>query len=146
MRSCRANSASGIARPADSEGLTPAAVAQPTVEPAHRSGRVRPLATTGLQRHPSLPDVPTLVEAGYKGFDAVQWYGVVGPAGMPAPLVRHYNDTLGQVLRAADLKDKLTAEAIDPMPMTPAAFGQYIRAEVERWTVLARERKITLED
>ncbi len=114
--------------------------------PHIRSGRVRPLATTGLQRHPSLPDVPTLVEAGYKGFDAVQWYGVVGPAGMPAPLVRHYNDTLGQVLRAADLKDKLTAEAIDPMPMTPAAFGQYIRAEVERWTVLARERKITLED
>ena len=54
--------------------------------------------------------------------------------------------SLGQVLRAADLKDKRTAEAIDPMPMTPAAFGQYIRAEVGRWTVLARERKITLED
>jgi tripartite-type tricarboxylate transporter receptor subunit TctC len=114
--------------------------------PHIRSGRVRPLAVTGLQRHPSLPDVPTLIESGFKGFDAVQWYGVVGPPGMSPALVRHYNDTLGQVLRATDLKDKLTAEAIDPLPMTPAAFGQYIRAEVERWTILARERRITLDD
>ncbi|MBU6195540.1 MAG: tripartite tricarboxylate transporter substrate binding protein [Burkholderiales bacterium] len=114
--------------------------------PHIRSGRVRPLAVTGLQRHPSLPDVPTLIESGFKGFDAVQWYGVVGPPGMSPALVRHYNDTLGQVLRASDLKDKLTAEAIDPLPMTPAAFGQYIRAEVERWTILARERRITLDD
>lgn len=114
--------------------------------PHIRSGRVKPLAVTGLQRHPSLPEVPTLVESGFKGFDAVQWYGVVGPAGMPVGLVRHLNETLGQVLRSPDLKDKLTTEAIDPMPMSPTAFGQYIRSEVDRWTQLARERRITLED
>ena len=56
--------------------------------PHIRSGRVRPLAVTGLKRHPQFKDVPTLDESGFKGFDAQQWYGVVGPAGMPAPIVR----------------------------------------------------------
>jgi tripartite-type tricarboxylate transporter receptor subunit TctC len=55
--------------------------------PHIRSGRVRPLAVTGLQRHPLFKDVPTLDEAGFKGFDAQQWYGVVGPAGCPRPMV-----------------------------------------------------------
>ena len=114
--------------------------------PHIRSGRIRPLATTGAQRHPNLPDVPTLVESGFKGFDAVQWYGVVGPAGIPADTVRHLNATLNEALRSPDLKDKLVTEAVEPTPMTPAAFGAHIRAEITRWTTLARERQIQLED
>ncbi|MES2954587.1 MAG: tripartite tricarboxylate transporter substrate binding protein, partial [Pseudomonadota bacterium] len=68
--------------------------------PHIRSGRVRPLAVTGLQRHPQFKDLPTLDESGFKGFDAQQWYGVVGPAGMPASIVKQLNDTLATVLRA----------------------------------------------
>jgi len=60
--------------------------------PHIRSGRVRPLAVTGLQRHPQLKDLPTLDESGFKGFDAQQWYGVVGPAGMPVPIVEQLNE------------------------------------------------------
>ena len=73
--------------------------------PHIRSGRVRPLAVTGLVRHPQYKDVPTLDESGFKGFDAQQWYGVVGPAGMPAALVKLLNDSLGLVLAAPDLRD-----------------------------------------
>lgn len=113
--------------------------------PHIRSGRVRPLAVTGAQRHPALKDVPTMEEVGFKGFDAVQWYGVVGPAGMPADIVSRLNETLETVLKAPDLRDKLSAEAVEPMPMTAAQFGRYIAEDVARWTTLARKRGIQLD-
>jgi tripartite-type tricarboxylate transporter receptor subunit TctC len=113
--------------------------------PHIRSGRVRPLAVTGNARHPLLKDVPTMVEAGFKGFDALQWYGVVGPAGLPAPVLKTLNETLNAVLTGPDLRDKLAAEAVEPQPMAPEAFAQFIREDIARWTRLARERKIDLD-
>jgi tripartite-type tricarboxylate transporter receptor subunit TctC len=113
--------------------------------PHIRSGRVRPLAVTGNARHPLLKDVPTMVEAGFKGFDALQWYGVVGPAGLPAPVLKTLNETLNAVLTGPDLRDRLAAEAVEPQPMTPEAFAQFIREDIARWTRLARERKIDLD-
>jgi tripartite-type tricarboxylate transporter receptor subunit TctC len=113
--------------------------------PHIRSGRVRPLAVTGLQRHPQFKDVPTLDESGFKGFDAQQWYGVVGPAGMPAPIVKQLNETLATVLRAPDLREKLSVEAVEPQVMTPEQFGNFIKADIARWTQLARARGIQLD-
>jgi tripartite-type tricarboxylate transporter receptor subunit TctC len=113
--------------------------------PHIRSGRVRPLAVTGNARHPLLKDVPTMVEAGFKGFDALQWYGVVGPAGLPAAVLKTLNETLNAVLAGPDLRDKLSAEAVEPAPMTPEAFAQFIREDIARWTKLARDRKIDLD-
>jgi tripartite-type tricarboxylate transporter receptor subunit TctC len=114
--------------------------------PHIRSGRVRPLAVTGLQRNPQLKDVPTLDESGFKGFDAQQWYGVVGPAGMPAPIVKQLNDTLATVLKAPDMREKLSVEAIEPQVMTPEQFGDFIRADIARWTQLARAKGIQLDN
>jgi tripartite-type tricarboxylate transporter receptor subunit TctC len=114
--------------------------------PHIRSGRVRPLAVTGMKRHPLFKDLPTLDESGFKGFDAMQWYGVVGPAGMPAPIVKLLNETLVTVLGSPDLRDKLSVEAVEPMPMSAEAFGQYIRADIARWTQLARARNIQLDN
>ena len=113
--------------------------------PHIRSGRVRALAVTGPTRHPLLKDVPTLVEAGFKGFDAMQWYGVVGPAGLPAGVLKTLNESLNTVLTGADLRDKLSAEAVEPTPMTPEAFAKFIREDIARWTTLARARKIDLD-
>ncbi len=113
--------------------------------PHIKSGRVKPLAVTGTQRHPQYRDLPTLEEAGYKGFDAQQWYGVVGPAGLPAPIVRQLNETLAQVLRTPDLRDKLSVEAIEPQPMTPEQFGSFIRTDIARWTQIAKARNIQLD-
>ncbi len=113
--------------------------------PHIRGGRVRALAVTGNQRHPQLKDTPTLEELGYKGFDAMQWYGVVGPAGMPAPIVKQLNDTLNTVLKAPDMRDKLSIEAIEPMPMSPEAFAKFIREDITRWTALAKARGIQLD-
>jgi tripartite-type tricarboxylate transporter receptor subunit TctC len=114
--------------------------------PHVRSGRVRALAITGPERQPTLKDVPTLIEAGFKGFDALQWYGVVGPAGIPEPIVRQLNDTLNVVVKAPDMTTKLESEAVQPMPMTPEQFGSYIKSEVARWTALAKQRDIHVEE
>ena len=113
--------------------------------PHIRSGRVRPLAVTGTRRHPQFPDVPTLDESGYKGFDAQQWYGVVGPAGMPPALVKQLNDTLSTVLTAPDLRERLAVEALEPRTMSPEQFGAYIRADIARWTAVAKARGIQLD-
>lgn len=113
--------------------------------PHIRSGRVRPLAVTGSTRHPLLKEVPTLIEAGFPGFDAQQWYGVMGPAGLPPPVLKTLSDTLAQVLAAPDLRERLAAEAVEPWPMSPEQFGRYVRDDISRWTKLARERGIQLD-
>ena len=114
--------------------------------PHIRSGRMRALAVTGKHRSPQLKDVPTMEEVGFKGFDAMQWYGSVGPAGMPADVVLRLNEAQVAVLKEPDLAEKLAAEAVEPWPMTPEQFGQYIRAEVARWTALAKARNIRLDE
>ena len=113
--------------------------------PHIRSGRVKALAVTGLARHPQFRDLPTLDESGFKGFDAQQWYGVVGPAGLPAPIVRQLNESLATVLRTPDLREKLSVEAIEPTVMSPEQFGEFIKTDIARWTALARARNIQLD-
>jgi len=114
--------------------------------PHIKAGKMRPLAVTGRARHPLLPDVPTFEELGYQGFDGVQWYGIVGPAGMPAPIVTKLNDEINRMLADAAFRERLSAEALEPMPMSPEQFTQYIRDDVARWSRLARERNIQIAD
>ena len=114
--------------------------------PHLRSGRMRALAVTGKARSPLLKDVPTMEEIGFKGFDAMQWYGTVGPAGIAHDIVRRLNETQVAVLKAPDLAEKLAGEAVEPWPMSPEQFGEYIKSEITRWTALARARNIQLED
>jgi tripartite-type tricarboxylate transporter receptor subunit TctC len=114
--------------------------------PHIRANKLKPIAVTGLKRHPLLPDVPTFEESGYKGFDGVQWYGIVGPAKLPPEITRKLNAEINKALAAPALRDRLSGEAIEPMPMTPEQFGAFMRADIARWTALARERHISLDD
>ena len=114
--------------------------------PHIRAKKLRPLAITGLKRHPLVPEVPTFEESGFKGFDGVQWYGIVGPAKMPAEITRRLNAEINRSLASPALRERLSGEAIEPMPMTPEQFGKFIQADIARWSALARERNISLED
>ena len=114
--------------------------------PHLRSGRVRALAVTGHARSAQLKDIPTLEESGFKGFDAMQWYGSVGPAGIADDVVRRLNETQVAVLRDPELREKLSVEAVEPLPMTPEQFGQFIRADIQRWTALAKAKNIRLDE
>jgi len=114
--------------------------------PHIRAGKVKALAVTGTRRHPLLPDVPTFEELGYKGFDGVQWYGIVGPANLPAPIVKRLNEEIDTLLASPDLRERLSAEALEPMPMSPEQFGQYMRDDIARWSRVAKERNIEIRD
>ena len=114
--------------------------------PHVRAGKVRPIAVTGLKRHALLPDLPTFEESGFQGFDGVQWYGIVGPAKLPAEITKRLNAEIGKALATPALRARLSGEAIEPMPMTPEQFGRFIQADIARWSALARERNISLDD
>ena len=114
--------------------------------PHIQAGKVRPLAVTGKSRHRLLPNVPTLEELGYRDFDGVQWYGIVGPAGLPAPVVKRLNEQINRDLADPQLRERLSAEALEPMPMTPEQFGEYMRADIAHWSALARARHIEITD
>jgi len=114
--------------------------------PHIRAGKMKPIAVTGLRRHPLLPDVPTFEELGYKGFDGVQWYGIVGPAGMPAAVTRKLNDEINKAIGTPELQKRLSGEALDVMPMSPEQFGRFMQADIAKWAKLAKDRNITLEN
>ncbi len=114
--------------------------------PHIRAGKIRPLAVTGFERHPLIPGVPTFEESGFKGFDGVQWYGIVGPAKLPEEITKRLNAEINKALASPALRQRLSGEAIDPMPMTPEQFASFIRADIARWSALARERGISLDD
>ena len=114
--------------------------------PHIKGQKMRPLAVTGLKRHPLLPEVPTIEESGFKGFDGVQWYGIVGPAKLPAEVTSRLSAEINKALASRSLQERLAAEAIEPMPMTPGQFARFIEAEIARWGAMAKERKIQLDD
>jgi tripartite-type tricarboxylate transporter receptor subunit TctC len=114
--------------------------------PHIKAGKMRPLAVTGMKRHPLLPDVPTFEELGYKGFDGVQWYGIVGPANLPLAIVTMLNAEINKMLADPQFAERLSGEALQPMPMTPAQFGQYMRDDIAKWTKVAKDRNIEITD
>jgi len=114
--------------------------------PHIRAGKIKPLAVTGFERHPLIPGVPTFEESGFKGFDGVQWYGIVGPTKLPQEITKRLNAEINKALASPALRQRLSGEAIDSMPMTPEQFASFIRADIARWRALARERGISLDD
>lgn len=110
----------------------------PTVIPHVRSGRLRALAVSSLQRLAALPDVSTVAESGYPGFEADQWYGIVAPAGTPAARVAQLNAEINKALALPDVAQQLAVEGATPVPGTPQSFGDLIRREIPRWAEVAK--------
>jgi tripartite-type tricarboxylate transporter receptor subunit TctC len=104
-----------------------------TAVPHVQSGKVRALGVTGAKRADALPEVPTIAEAGVKGFDANNWYGVLVPAKTPRPIINRLNKEVVAVLNMPDVKKILFASGLDAAPSTPEAFGAYIKSEKDKW-------------
>ncbi|MEY4749717.1 MAG: hypothetical protein RIQ60_1931 [Pseudomonadota bacterium] len=103
-----------------------------------RSGRLRALAVSGVKRLASLPDVPTVAESGYAGFEADQWYGVVAPAGTSVDVVARLNSEIHRALAQPEVMQQLANEGALPMAGTPAAFGELIAREIPRWAAVVK--------
>ena len=117
----------------------------PQVLQLAKEGQARALAVTSPRRSPLLPDVPTLAEAGVAGFDLQSWWGIVGPAGMPADIVNALNAEIGKMLTSPELVAILANEGAEAATMTPRQFGDMMRLETERWTRVAREANISID-
>lgn len=113
--------------------------------PHLRDGSSRPLAVTGNVRHPTLPDVPTLEEAGVRPFDVITWNVLQGPRGIPAPVVERLNRAAMEALAEPELRRRLAHAGIDPAePSTPASTRAFVAAEREKFRAIVRETGLRL--
>jgi tripartite-type tricarboxylate transporter receptor subunit TctC len=113
--------------------------------PHVKSGTLRALAVTGTTRHPLLPDVPTMREAGVKDFQFTQWLVLLAPANTPREVVGRLNGALKDTLNSKELRDKFSQQGFDAFITTPEEAGKFIASEVERFGKLIKARKITAE-
>lgn len=116
-----------------------------SVVPHARSGRLRALATTGAARSPALPDLPTVAEAGVPGYEASLWYGFVGPALIPAPIVQRLHAALVAALSQPDVREKLASQGVDPRTNTPEEFSRLLVSDLERWAKVVQRAGIRAE-
>jgi tripartite-type tricarboxylate transporter receptor subunit TctC len=110
-----------------------------------RAGTVRGLAVTSLQRSALAPELPTVAESGIPGLQLEVWFGVLGPAGMPKSIVAKLNQAINEILRTPAMRDALAKEGVDPRPETPQQFGDYVKAEITRWSKVIKDANIPLE-
>jgi len=110
-----------------------------------RDGRVKALGVTTAKRLATMPEVPTLQEAGIAGYEANSWQCVVGPAGLPEGIVARLNAALLDIMATGDTREHFLKLGWQPVTSTPAELGTYIRAEVERWTKLIRTVGVSVE-
>jgi tripartite-type tricarboxylate transporter receptor subunit TctC len=104
-----------------------------TAAPLAKAGKLRPLAITSSARSEQFPDVPTMQQAGVEGFEAGTWFGVLAPAGTPAPTVAKLSATLNAVLKEAEVRDTLASQGAEVRGGTPAEFAEFFRTEYEKW-------------
>jgi tripartite-type tricarboxylate transporter receptor subunit TctC len=110
-----------------------------------RTGKAKGLAVTSSRRSQSLPDVPTLAEAGLSGVDVGSWWGIVVPAGTPQPVIAALNTEINKLLASEDMKRFLQGEGAEAKAMAPDQFGDLIRSETERWIKVARQSGISID-
>ena len=125
-------------------GRVAAYYSTPATAQAHiESGKLVPLATTGLARPAFMPNVPTIAESGYPGFNALNWYAFVAPGKTPVPILDRWNLELVKVLNAPDVKEALVKHGLTPAPGTREELARFMASESATWGRIIRERKIT---
>ena len=105
----------------------------PSALPHIQSGKLRPIAVTSAQRSPFLPEVPTISESGYPGFDVQSWFALVAPAGTPKPIIKQLNAALNKALNSPEVRQRLQDLAATPEPGTPEKMAAFEATEVKRW-------------
>jgi tripartite-type tricarboxylate transporter receptor subunit TctC len=116
-----------------------------SVMPHVKSGRLKAIAITGGKRSATLPQVPTFAEAKLPAFDVKNWQGVLAPAGTPSALVARLSSEIGRAMKSPDVRDKLVSQGLEPLVMTPEAFGELMRADMAKYADIIRKQHIKLE-
>jgi len=107
-----------------------------------KNGKLRAIATGNPQRLPAMPDVPTVAEQGYPGFETSQWYGLIGPAGMPEPILKRLADEAAKAVRSKEVQEKFAADSATVVGDTPQEFAAFIKQEQGRWEGVIKQAGI----
>ena len=116
----------------------------PSSMPCVQDGKLRALAVTSKKRLPNLPDVPTLDEAGVKGYESLSWSGIVAPAATPRAVILKLNAAIDRILKTDDVKAKFAALGVEPVGGPPEAFANHVRIENDKWGKVIKNANITL--
>jgi tripartite-type tricarboxylate transporter receptor subunit TctC len=119
--------------------------AVPVTLPHVKAGRLRALAVTTDKRIAAAPDLPTVAESGYPGYEVTNWHGLVGPKGLPRDIVERLNREIGQVVLGEDMKKNLAADGLEPAGGSPARFGEILKNEMARWGKVVQQAKIRID-
>jgi len=110
-----------------------------------KSGRLRGLAITTATRNAAWPDMPTVAEAALPGYQSIAWYGLVGPRGLPPPVLKKLSEEVSRIIKSKTVTENLTAQGADPVGNSPTEFGAFIRAETKRYEKVVRDAGVTTE-
>lgn len=113
--------------------------------PHVKSGKLRALAVTSLKRSPVMPELPTVAESGLPDFEVTVWLGLLGPAGIPKPVVAKLNLETARIVQSPETRERLAALGFDPLIATPEQYMAMIKSDVDKWGRVIRDAKITLE-
>lgn len=117
----------------------------PALLPLIKDGRIKALAVTSAKRSTALPDVPSMSEAGFKGFDVLNYFALAAPAGTPAAVIEKLNSALNKVVAMPDVLARFKLDAVDAMPGTPAAQAKFIEADFQAWRDVVRTQNLKIE-
>ena len=109
-----------------------------TAQPFLRAGRLKAIAVTVLRRAPGLPDVPTVDESGLPGFEFIGWYGLLGPAGLPAPILNRLHREIVRIVLQQEFRDRVSSEGAEVVTSTPAEFREFLKADVAKWAKILK--------
>jgi tripartite-type tricarboxylate transporter receptor subunit TctC len=105
----------------------------PSILPHVQAGRLRGIATTGPKRSAAIPELPTMIESGFPGFEAGSWYGIFAPAGTPPEIVDRIHGEVVKALKNPEMQKQLSAQGADPIGNSPQEFAAFIHAEIAKW-------------
>ncbi len=117
----------------------------PTTLPHVKAGRLRALAVTTAKRVAAAPELPTVAEVGYPGYEVTNWHGLVGPKGLPREIVEQLNREINELIKSDDMKKMLAADGLEPAGGSPAQFAEILRNEMARWAKVVRQAGIKVE-
>jgi len=113
--------------------------------PMIKSGKVRPLAVTSLKRSSAMPELPTVAESGVPGFAVTGWYGMLVPAGTPAPVLNTLHEAVVSAVKSKEVEDRLSGDAAEPVGSTPQEFADHLKTEIDKWTSVIKKAGVRAE-
>ena len=127
------------------EQVQVASIALPPAVPQIQAGKVKALAVTSARRLQSLPDIPTVAEAGFPDFEDYTWVGLFGPARLAPDIVQRLNAAIATMVAQSDVRERLARAGMEPLPGTPAEFSSYLRREVAKWRTIVKQTGVSAE-